>query len=387
MGISNPSASIGHGPPISGFQSPIFHSITVNLKLNFDNARIAGLVLAKVGNPSRDEPLQTSRQVFHVDDADQPTLAGIFTKPFRSLAGQRFHHHAALEKHEVNTCAAAIFGSDDALLKNGIEIAERLYAKSSHPNIKSGDLCVSLIEGIDLEGETKRAICILKSESVTPFLSILARDGDLQLATEHGINPEKIDKGCLILDHFPHKGYYVLTFDRAGSESRFWVRDFLSVRPISDSALLSKRVAEMAVAAVSSTQPESTGATDDDTPPWNTNVAAGEALSYFDGKKQFSLQEFEEQALRTPEARRAFAEERKRIEEEEGVKLDESFDISKRDVTKAKKLMKSVMRLDTGVEIRLKPKVVDKPDSVLEKGYDEKRGMKYIKVFFRKDLA
>ncbi len=128
-------------------------------------------------------------------------------------------------------------------------------------------------------------------------------------------------------------------------------------------------------------------AEDDDSPPWDVNTAAKEALSYFDGKKKFSMQEFEEQALKTPEAKAKFAEERKRIEEEEGVKLDEDFDISKRDVSKAKKLMKSVMKLDTGVEIRLKPKVVDKPDTVLEKGFDDARGMKFIKVFFNKDLG
>jgi hypothetical protein len=360
-------------------------SSAVNLKMNFDGARVSGLVLAKVGNPSRDEALQTSKQLFQVEDADQAMLSAIFLKPFRTLAGQRFHHHTSLEKHEMNTCAAAVFENGDGLLENGLEIAKRLYAKSSHPNIKSGDLCISLIEGIEVDGETKRAICILKSESVTPFLSILAKDGDLQLSTEQGINPEKIDKGCLILDHFPHKGYYVTTFDRAGSESRFWVRDFLGVVPISDASTLSKRVAEMAVAAVASTAPEK--AEDDDSPPWDVNTAAKEALSYFDGKKKFSMQEFEEQALKTPEAKAKFAEERKRIEEEEGVKLDEDFDISKRDVSKAKKLMKSVMKLDTGVEIRLKPKVVDKPDTVLEKGFDEARGMKFIKVFFNKDLG
>ncbi len=359
------------------------------LKLNFEGARIAGLVLAKVGNPSREESLQTSKHVFRVDEPDQATLSSIFLKPFRSLAGQRFHHHTSLEKHEMNSLTSAIFGNVDSLLENGAGIAARLHSKSVHPNIKSGDLCVSLIEGILVEGEEKRALCILKSESVTPFLSISARDGDLQLSTEHGINPEKIDKGCLILDHMPHKGYYVLTFDRAGSESRFWVRDFLAVQPIPDAAMLSKRVAEMAVAAVTSTAPESEpqSAADEDTPPWNTNVAAREALSFFDGRKTFSLQEFEEQALRTPEARRAFAEERRRIEEEEGVRITDEFDISKRDVSKAKKLMKSVMRLDTGVEIRLRPKVVDKPDAVLEKGFDEQRGMKYIKVFYQKDLA
>ena len=49
--------------------------------------------------------------------------------------------------------------------------------------------------------------------------------------------------------------------------------------------------------------------------------------------------------------------------------------------------MKRMMKLDTGVEIRLSPKVVDKPDDVLKKGYDEERKMSYIKVYFNEDLA
>ncbi len=369
----------------------------MTLKLIFDEARIAGLVLAKVGNPSRDEPLQTSKQLFQPNDADQELLSSIFVRPFRSLGmqGQRFHHHSSLENHELNGCARAVFDDAGTLLEKGTEIASRLYSKSSHPNIKSGDLCVALIEGIQLASEVVeaedldrkpeplRALCILKSESMTPFLSILAKDGDLQLNTEQGINPEKIDKGCLVLDHFAGKGFYVLTFDRAGSESRFWVRDFLGVAPIADPTLMSRKVAEMAVAAVAGNGGEG----DDDAPPWQANEPAREALSYFDGRKKFSLQEFEEQALRTPEARARFAEERKRLEEEEGVKVEEDFDISRRDVAKAKKGMKSVMKLDTGVEIRLKPKVLDKPESVLEKGYDEERGMSFIKVFYKREVG
>ena len=354
----------------------------MNLKLNFEAAEIAGLVLAKVGNPSRNEPLQTSKQLFKVSEDDQLTLCPIFLKPFRSLIGHRFTHHSSLDKNEVNVSAAAIFADAGTLLDQGCEIAKRLYSKSSHPNIKSGDLCISLINAIEVDGEMKRAICILKSESVTPFLSISARDGDLQLSTEQGINPEKIDKGCLILEHLERKGFYVLTFDRAGSESRFWVRDFLGVRPIPDSALLSKRVAEMAVAAVT---PEF--ATSSDSPPWDANEPAQSALSYLGDQKNFSLQEFEEHALRTEAAKNRFAEERKRVEEEEGIVFEENFDISKRDVSKAKKMMKSIMKLDTGVEIRLRPKVIDNPGEVLERGYDESKKMSYIKVYYNEDLA
>ncbi len=370
--------------PFAGGWGPV--GVRVQLRLEFEDARIAGLVLAKVGNPSRDEPLQTSKQVFEVDADDQGLLSGIFTRPFRSLQGQRFQHHSALEKHEMNQVAKTVFAEPGSLLENGQAIATRLYSKSNHPNIKSGDLCVAMIEGIKWDGVTKRALCILKSESVTPFLSIATKDGDLELHTEQGIHPEKIDKGCLILEHFEEKGFYVLTFDRAGNESRFWVRDFLGVVPIADDNLFSKRVAEMAVAAVA-TEPRSEAEGGDDSPPWESNKAANEALSYFDGKKKFSLQEFEEQALRTPEAKAKFAEQRRKLEEDEGVKLDEEFSISKREVSKARKLMKSVMKLDTGVEVRLKPKVAAEPDGVIEHGHDSERDMRFVKIYYRKDYV
>ena len=45
------------------------------------------------------------------------------------------------------------------------------------------------------------------------------------------------------------------------------------------------------------------------------------------------------------------------------------------------------MKLDTGVEIRLKPALAAKPEQVLEHGFDEERKMKFIKIYFNEDLA
>jgi hypothetical protein len=45
------------------------------------------------------------------------------------------------------------------------------------------------------------------------------------------------------------------------------------------------------------------------------------------------------------------------------------------------------MKLDTGVEIRLKPALAVKPDQVLEHGFDEQKKMKFIKIYFNEDLA
>lgn len=358
-------------------------------KIRFTSATATGLVLAKVGHPQRDEPLQTSKEVFKIEEKDQEALSAIFLKPFKNLTAHRFSHHASLEQHEMNAYASAIFASDEGLLEKGCEIAKRLYAKSNHPNIKSGDLCISLIKDIDVDGQLTQGLCILKSESVVPFLSISTRDGDLELHTEQGINPEKIDKGCLIINHLAAKGYYVLTFDRSGTDSRFWVRDFLGVIPITDSPFLTNKYANMAVAFMEKEKKENpkTAVADDDAPPWDTSNAARDAITYFEEKEKFSLQEFEEQVLKTPEAKAKFAEHRSKIEEEQGHRLEDSFEISKKDVTKAKNKIKTVMKLDTGAEVRLKPALAAKPDAVLEHGFDEGKKMKFIKIYFNEDLA
>lgn len=359
----------------------------MSVKIRFTSATATGLVLAKVGHPQRDEPLQTSKEVFKVAENDQETLAAIFLKPFKSLSGHRFSHHSSLDQHEMNVCSAAIFAADDGLLVKGCDIAQRLYAKSNHPNIKSGDLCISLIKNIDVNGELTQGLCILKSESVVPFLSISTRDGDLELHTEQGINPEKIDKGCLILNHLAQKGFYVLTFDRTGSDSRFWVRDFLGVVPITDSPFLTNKYTNMAVAFMEKEKKEQPKVSNEDAPPWDAANASRDAMTYFEEKENFNLHEFEEEVLKTPEAKARFAEHRSKIEEEQGHRLDDSFEISKKDVSKAKKKIKTVMKLDTGAEVRLKPALAAKPEQVLEHGFDEERKMKFIKIYFNEDLA
>jgi len=353
-----------------------------SLKIRFTPASATQLVLAKIGHPQRDEPLQTSRQVFEVAEGDRELLTALFLKPFKNLAGHRFSHHSSLDQHEMNSCAKAIFEDESQLLEKGCEIAKRLYAKSNHPNIKSGDLCISLIRDIEVEDKPALGLCILKSESVVPFLSISTRDGDLQLSAEQGINPEKIDKGCLILNHHPHKGYHVLTFDRSGGESRFWVRDFLGVVPVTDSPFLTNKFADMAVAVL-----KEEAAPQDDAPPWETTTAAKEALTYFQEKEKFSLQEFEEQVLRTPEAKEKFRQRREQEEEEQGRKFEPSFDISKKDLKQAKKSLATVMRLDTGVEIHVKPSFTEQQEPLLERGFDEGKGMNFVKVWFNRDLS
>lgn len=353
----------------------------MSVKLRLNTATASRVVLAKVGNPQREEPLETSKEVFEIAEQDQPTLTGIFLKPFKNLLAHRFTHHSSLDHHEMNNCVKSIFADESTFLDKGIEIAKRLYSKSNHPNIKSGDLCIAQIKEVHVEGELVQGLCILKSESVVPFLSITTQNGDLKISTEQGINPDKIDKGCLILDYWQQKGFYVLTFDRSGSDSRFWVRDFLGVEAVPDAAFLTNTYAKMAVEFLEEEKPE------DDTPPWETASAARDALEFFEGREQFDLEEFEDKVLKTPEAKSKFQEHKARLEEEQGRPLETSFEISKKDVSKAKKKINAVLKLDTGVEIHVRPVMSAEHIPVLERGFDDSKGMKYIKVYFNKDLS
>ena len=60
---------------------------------------------------------------------------------------------------------------------------------------------------------------------------------------------------------------------------------------------------------------------------------------------------------------------------------------SRNDVAKANKKVSAVIKLDTGVEIHLKATLAGKPDAVIERGYDDTKGMKFIKVFFNRDMT
>ncbi len=353
----------------------------MSAKPRFNTALASSIVLAKVGNPQREEELQTSKELFRVGEEDQVPLTTLLLKPFKNLVAHRFTHHSSLEKNEMNTCAKAIFASDLQLLPRGIDIAKRLYTKSNHPNIKAGDLCIALIEDIEIEDERVQGLCILKSETVVPFLSISAEDGDLRLSTEHGINPEKIDKGCLILNHWAQKGYYVLTFDRTGADTKFWVREFLGVQAVPDSEFLTTAYADMAVQFLKQEMPVEESSAEE------ICTATRDAIAYFDEREKFNLEEFETEVLKTPEAVAKFAEHRTRREEEGGVPLEKAFDIAQKQLAKVKRKIGAVLKLDSGVEIHLKSDFASEQDGVLERGFDDDKGMKFIKVFYHNDVS
>lgn len=353
----------------------------MSLSLNFRNARLSSMTLARVGNPVRDEPLRTSQAPCRFREDEVELLTHCFLKPFRSLEPHRLDHHSELAKNELFAAAVAIFDEPATLVDHGAAIARHLRAKSQHPNIKSGDLCVALIEGVGISGEPTRALSIVKSESRTPFLQISERDGDLVLTTEEGIYPDKIDKGCLVLDHGRADGFTVYLFDKSGGDTRFWVRDFVGAVPVTDDDYLTRRYSELCVAFARRGLPE-------ETPQEERMEVASRSVNYLREAEEFDLAEFENTALVKPERIAQFEAFKVDYEEEQGGEpLQEKFSVSKKEAEKAGNRLRGRMKLDVGVELKFSRGFVHQAASFLERGRDEDRGMEFIKIYFHKEEA
>ncbi|QQL45303.1 nucleoid-associated protein [Sulfuriroseicoccus oceanibius] len=346
--------------------------------LAFSQAHLVGMALAKVGNPLRDEPLQTSKQLCEFDEDESELLTATFLKSFKSLERQQFFHHSDLSSNEVYSYVDGVFSDPHTLVDNGAMIAKHLYAQSKHPQIKSGDLCVSYLDGVLVDGEPTQAVCIIKSESLVPFLQIAFDGDDLKLKTLDGIYPEKLDKGCLIVNRDKEEGYAVYVFDKSGGSTHFWVRDFLGVQAVKDASFLTKRYSELCVAFAEKGLPE-------DTDPEQRREVATKAVSQISEVDEFDLNEFQEKTFDKPEVRQQFSEFKKNFEEEVGSKLDEKFAVVKDEAKKVEKKLKSRLKLDSGADIRFSAPFLKKKDEFFEKGFDEERGLQYVKIYYDRE--
>lgn len=334
--------------------------------------------LAKVGNPSRNEPLQTSQTLCRFKDDEAELLTHCFLKSFRSLELHHLDHHTSVEQNELFGYAAAVFDDNEQLLEQGARIARHLYSRSNHPNIKSGDLCVALINDIGVSGEPVQAVSIVKSESKVPFLQISERDGDLVLTTEQGIYPDKIDKGCLILDHGRADGFSIYLFDKGGGNTNFWVREFVAARPVKDDDFLTRRYSELCVAFAERGLPE-------ETLQEERMEVASRAMNYLSETDTFELDDFETRALEDPERIEHFKSFKHSYEEEQGEELKESFSVSKKEAEKADNKLKSRMKLDVGVTLQFSSGFIHEADRFLVRGHDKEKGMDFVKIYFHRE--
>ncbi len=346
--------------------------------LAITDIKLEGMVTHYVGNKASGEELELTKALVNIETADlRNMLLQYFLSPFREAASFNLAHPSDLVLNDIYHFASAIFKDPETLMIQSCNIARHLFDITDLPQIKSGELHVAYFRGCPVDGVMTDALGIYKTESRDEYLKISEERGAYSFLPEEGINPDKMDKGCLIFNVQSAEGYKVHVIDRTnkGGEAQFWKDTFLKVRAADDEYhntedymklckdfIVEQIPAEFEVGRVAQID------------------LLNKSVEYFKKNEQFDKSEFEQHVFRQPELVDSFRSYSKQYEQDYAVDFSEGFDISGAAVKKQSRVFKSVLKLDKNFHV-----YVHGNSDLIEKGYDEKTGMNFYKIYFEEE--
>src|SRR5690606_5941253 len=73
------------------------------------------------------------------------------------------------------------------------------------------------------------------------FLEFEEKDSNIEILIRHGININKLDKGCLIINTNKEEGFKILSIDSNRYDTKYWLENFLSVDALTDETFFTKK--------------------------------------------------------------------------------------------------------------------------------------------------
>ncbi|WP_047452586.1 nucleoid-associated protein [Alistipes sp. ZOR0009] len=338
--------------------------------IELTEARIEKLIIHKVGNPSMGEvKLSKSPISLPEDDFKASILMHYLLSQFRNTIYYRFSHQSDLSLNFVYGAVKLIF-EKGGFATISIGIAEYLQEVSQHPKIKNGELYIAKFKDIICDGEICNAIGIFKSESTETFLKIRDCDGGLDIDAEVGININKLDKACLILETSADDGYKVLAANN--SEADFWYNDFLNITHLDDSRYKTLNYMTIVRSFVTNVFNG-----DNDVESIDQAVMLNKTTDFFRKNENFEEEAFMSEVLEQPEIIDTFKEYKDHYQASNAINLDKSFAIDRKAAKNAAKKFKSVIKLDKNFHIYLHG-----DHSRIERGFDVESKRNYYKLYF-----
>jgi len=347
----------------------------------YTDAIIEQLAIHRVGNKLQDEFYVLSEKPVDVSDGVlSQLLMHYFLSPFTKLdeVYRLSHPSNTRSLNEVFHFSHAFFSGELKFLELSQQLSKHLFEVSNHPNIKGGELYIVHLRDVQLEGEVHEAIGIFKSENKEAYLKISPVQGAFGLDYEQeAININKLDKGCLIINSESDEGYKVLVIDQTNrqQEAVYWKDDFLGVRVRNDAFNQTGNFLKVYKKFVN----EELDGTFELERADKIDLL-NRSMDYFKNKETFQQDEFAEEVLGNPQAAGLFNSYRQQFEEEFESPFGDQFAISGQAVKKAQATYKSVLKLDKNFHIYVHGK-----RELIEKGYDEEKGMNYYILYFTEE--
>ncbi len=342
-------------------------------------AEITKCIIHKVANKYNSGQNVFSENVIRFDEDSYQLMIPFLLKPFVNLSQSfRFSHHADIRLNEINNYATNIFKEESSFVENSKNIVNHLYEQSNSAQIKKGDVIIALIEGIEYQDVLTEAIGIFKVENKTDFFQTYLEDHSFDVAVQQGISTKKIDKGCLILNTTDAEGTVVLSVDNNQYDAQYWIKNFLSVKYADDRNQHTQSYLELCKEFSEEVIKPEFGKQEQSQFLANT-------VDYFKENESVDYHAFKDEMFEEDKQKNMFDDYKKHFETLNDVLIRNNFEVSDVVLKKEKQKIKSIIKLDTNIEIKLDVDAPDAASEYLERGYDEEKKMHYYKVYFNEE--
>lgn len=345
--------------------------------INPDSAKLECIVLHKIGNKLNDDGIRFSKSPLLPDTEITDLLLKYFFSPFKQNEYYNLYHDTDIKLNEIYSYVSAVFADPQELYEQSVNIAKHLYEQSVHPKIKSGEIYITYFKDCLLDGENTDAVGIFKSETRDTYLKVYPSGDGFVIDSEAGININKLDKGCLIFNSEPEKGYIVAVVDNLskGSEAQYWIDNFLHIRTREDEYHHTQNVLNLCKNFVVKSLPQEYEVSKADQAELLNN-----SLQFFKENENFNFDDFAENVMKEPQIIETFKQYKQSYEDENDLSIADGFDISEEAVKKQARGMKSIIKLDKNFHIYVHGK-----REMIEKGFDETTGMHFYKLFYKEE--
>lgn len=347
--------------------------------IDISNTTIQQVSVHHVGNVTNGENLILSKEAMYVEDEKLlEVLGSFFLTPFKTEEFYAFtFSNGDFNLNPVYVFASSIFDYPASFNINSINLAKHLYENSLHPQIKAGDLFVCYFPTLRYGEEQVEAIGLFKSENRQDFLKLNTEQNGFSLQYDDGIDINKLDKGCLILNLERDAGYKVTIIDKAnkGSEAQFWKDTFLQIKPCQDEYHYTKEFLNITKDFVS------TKMTDEFHVSKTDQIdLLNRSVNFFKENESFDKELFEKEIFKDDNLIQSFRSFDENYREENDVELLDAFDISKEAVKKQARNFKSILKLDKNFHV-----YIHGDRELIQQGTDAD-GRKYYKIYYEKEL-
>ena len=341
-----------------------------------NKASISKCIIHKVGNKFNNSKNAFSEQVIDFDELSYELILPFLLKPFTSVFESfRFNHHSNIELNEINSYATQLFDNNTNFIDISKHIVNHLFEQSNSSQIKVGDVIICLFHDVQFEDYSTDALGIFKIENKAHFFQTYLENNSYDIITQKGISTKKIDKGCLILNAADTEGKIILSVDNNNYDAQYWTKSFLNIKYPDDSNQHTKNYLNLCKEFSKEIVQPNLGMQE------QSNFLA-KTIDYFKENETIVDENFKNEVLTDHQYKEEFESFKKTFETDYNLIIRNQFDVSEPVLKKQKQKLKTEIKLDTNIQIKLDIDAPDASEEFIERGYDDLKKMHFYKVYF-----